>query len=86
MPDVTHKNEVYDPEHELWDYKDGVNYTMIFWVFLFLFTFFNYYANLLHRLMNKLGVFHDVIVDGKEALDAEWNFLIEYDEDLGEYW
>ena len=86
MPTITHKNEVYDPGHALIDYTEGWNFTAMFLIFLVIFACFNIYGKFLQSIGRCLGLFKEVKVDGELVVDDDWEWRLDIDEELGQYW
>ena len=57
IPQINHKNEIYDPKHKFFDYSEGYNYTLIYLIFIVILLLFNLQAKILQKLGELFGVF-----------------------------
>jgi hypothetical protein len=57
IPQISHKNEIYDPEHDLFDYLNGYDYTVIYLIFIVILLLFHLLARILQKLGELFGVF-----------------------------
>jgi len=65
IPQITHKNEIYDPKHDLIDFSDGYNYTLLYLIFIVVLLMFNLYSRILQKIGQLIGVFKLVFVGGE---------------------
>ena len=79
-----HSSDITDPTHDMFMYKKdqgGVNYTIIFLIFIPVFVFFENIIIAIRFISYKIGCWHQ----GKHT-DIYWRLTSAVDENLGNYW
>ena len=77
----TNQTDPADPQHYLFQYEDGANYTVIFLIFIPIFFFFEYILIGIRFIFYKIGCWKQM-----KGTDLSWNLLFAVNEHLGSYW
>ena len=59
---------------------------MLFIIYGLFFSVFNFQTVILRKVGLKFKLFKTLVAGGQEVVDLQWNFLLDIDEKLGEYW